>query len=236
MTTPRPSLPWSRIDTVLLDLDGTLLDLHYDNYFFGEYLPRHLARRRGSDVASVRAEFEHLCRQVEGTLAWYCLDYWCRTLAVDLLPLKRRVAGRVHWRAAAPHFLADLAAAGKRRVLATNAHPASLRIKAERVDFRQRVEAAYSAHGLGAPKEQPEFWSALHAREGFDPARTLFVDDNPRVLAAARDWGIAHIVGISHPDSRRPPRALPGFTAVADFDGLEPPRTQRARRPDSRMT
>ena len=27
-------VPWDTIDTVLLDMDGTLLDLNYDNQFF----------------------------------------------------------------------------------------------------------------------------------------------------------------------------------------------------------
>ena len=29
-------LAWRDIDTVLLDMDGTLLDLHYDNHFWLE--------------------------------------------------------------------------------------------------------------------------------------------------------------------------------------------------------
>ena len=216
-------LPWERIDSVLLDLDGTLLDLHYDNYFFGEYLPRHLAQARGAPVERIRAEFAERCRCVEGTLAWYCLDYWQSELGFDLLPLKRRVADRVRWRPHAPTLLERLAAAGKRRILATNAHPRSLLVKAERVDFAAHLDASHSAHALGAPKEDAAFWHALQQREGFDPARTLFIDDNPRVLARARDWGIAHVLGVSRPDSRRPVNRLEGFAAVEDFDQLALP-------------
>ena len=217
-------VPWSDIDTVLLDLDGTLLDLHYDNYFFGHYLPTHLATVRGVPVEQVRDEFTARCRAVEGTLAWYCLDYWEHELDIELAPLKRAVADRVNWRPHAPAFLADLAAAGKRRVLATNAHPGSLAIKAERIAFGDHLEASHSAHELGAPKEHSRFWSDLQRREDFDPARTLFVDDNPRVLAAARDWGVRHVLGVSRPDSQRPANALTGFRAVADFDQLLRPR------------
>lgn len=219
----RHALPWDAIDTVLLDLDGTLLDLHYDNYFFGEYLPAHLARLRSSTIDEMRDELTRRCRRVEGTLAWYCLDHWQRELGLDLMPLKRCVADRVRWRPHAPAFLAGLAAAGKRRVLATNAHPGSIEVKAERVPFDDHLETAYSAHQIGAPKEDPAFWSRLRRQEGFDPARTLFVDDNPRVLAAARDWGIGHVLGVTHPDSRRPGNRLPGFAAVADFDEVARP-------------
>lgn len=224
-------LPWSDIDTVLLDLDGTLLDLHYDNYFFGDYLPTHLATLRGVPVDQVRAEFAARCRAVEGTLAWYCLDHWERELGIELAPLKRAVADRVNWRRHAPAFLDDLAAAGKRRVLATNAHPGSLAIKAERIAFGDHLEASHSAHELGAPKEHGRFWSNLQRREDFDPTRTLFVDDNPRVLAAARDWGIRHVLGITRPDSRRPPNRLVGFRAVEDFDQLRRPRGAAAAEP-----
>ncbi|HNG60363.1 MAG TPA: haloacid dehalogenase, partial [Cellvibrionaceae bacterium] len=38
-------IPWQAIDTLLLDMDGTLLDLHYDNYFWLEYLPRAFAAK-----------------------------------------------------------------------------------------------------------------------------------------------------------------------------------------------
>jgi len=218
-------LPWHAIDTVLIDLDGTLLDLHYDNHFFSEYLPAHLAWLRGVDVATVRAEFDAHCRRIEGTLEWYCLDYWQRELGLDLLPLKRRAADRVRWRPHAHDFLMRLAGAGKRRVLATNAHRGSIAVKAERVPFPDNLEAIHSAHDLGAPKEDPAFWGALRTREDFLPERTLFVDDNPRVLAAARAWGIGHVVGITRPDLTRPPRALTGFAAIEDFDGPALPET-----------
>ncbi|HBT55971.1 MAG TPA: haloacid dehalogenase, partial [Pseudomonas sp.] len=32
-------LNWNAIDTVLLDMDGTLLDLHFDNHFWLEHMP-----------------------------------------------------------------------------------------------------------------------------------------------------------------------------------------------------
>ena len=38
-------IDWSCIDTVLLDMDGTLLDLHFDNFFWSEHLPRTYALR-----------------------------------------------------------------------------------------------------------------------------------------------------------------------------------------------
>ena len=223
MSTSRLSLPWSDIDTVLLDLDGTLLDLYFDNHFFLEHLPRRLADARGIDFRAAQRELQERYRSVRGTLDWYCLDFWQEQLGLDIVALKAEVGHLVQWRPHARAFLDRLAEAGKRRVLATNAHPGSLGFKLERLSFGDRFEARYSAHHLGAPKEDPAFWDALHAAEGFDPRRTLFVDDNPEVLAAARAWGIATLLGIRHPDSSRPPRPLDGFRAVDDFDAVAGP-------------
>ena len=218
--------PWDDIDTVLLDLDGTLLDLHFDNHFFTEHLPGHLAERDAISLADARAELAQRCQRVEGTLQWYCLDYWARELDLDIIALKGEIGHLVRWRPHARAFLRALARAGKRRVLATNAHPGSIGFKFERVALEQPLDAQYTAHALGAPKEDSRYWDALHARERFDPDRTLFFDDNADVLAAARDWGMPHVIGIRHPDSRRPPNALDGFRSVSDFDQVAPPRSE----------
>ncbi|PSQ91420.1 MAG: GMP/IMP nucleotidase [Proteobacteria bacterium SW_6_67_9] len=224
MTRTPIELPWQCIDTVLLDLDGTLLDLYFDNHFFGEHLPRRLAAHWGIDVAAARADLTARYKAVEGTLDWYCLDYWHRELGIDLVELKAEIGELVQWRAHAPAFLERLAAAGKRRVLATNAHPGSTGFKFERLALAEAFDAQYSAHDVGAAKESQAFWRALHAREGFDVERTLFVDDNPAVLAAARAFGLPQLLGIRRPDSSQPARALKGFTAVDDFDEVEAPR------------
>lgn len=223
MTNESLSLPWQEIDTVLLDLDGTLLDLHFDNHFFLRHLPRRLAELRDLHPRHARAELDRGYRAVAGTLDWYCLDYWERRLEVDIVALKQEIGHLVQWRPHAAGFLAALADAGKRRVLATNAHPASIAFKFERIAVGDHLDALYSAHELGAPKEEPEYWHALHERERFDPARTVFFDDNARVLAAARDWGLPHVIGIRHPDSRQPRNPLEGFESVDDFHHIEPP-------------
>jgi len=223
MTARRLALPWDRIDTVLLDMDGTLIDLYFDNHFFLEHLPRRLAEHRGVSLEDARADLRARYREVEGTLEWYCLDYWERELELDIIALKGEIGHLVNWRPHAPAFLDALASAGKRRVLATNAHPGSVGFKFERIALGERFDARYTAHDLGAPKESAAFWDALAATERFDPERTLFVDDNPQVLAAARAWGMPHLLGIRRPDSRRPPNELAGFTAVDDFDEVEPP-------------
>ena len=62
-----PSLPWSDIDTVLLDMDGTLLDLHFDNHFWLEHLPQRYAELHGVSRAMAEWSCSHClsaCRPV----------------------------------------------------------------------------------------------------------------------------------------------------------------------------
>ncbi|HYQ92423.1 MAG TPA: HAD family hydrolase, partial [Candidatus Competibacteraceae bacterium] len=168
-------LPWRRIATVLLDMDGTLLDLRFDNHFWLEYMPRRYGERHGLDLAGATAELLARYCQVEGTLAWYCLDYWTQKLDMDVALLKREVA---HLIAVQPHaleFLGTVRTADKRVVLVTNAHPGSLSLKMEKTQLAGHFDAIVCAHELGLVKEQAEFWPRLRQQEPFDPATTLLV-------------------------------------------------------------
>ena len=75
-----PALPWNAIDTVLLDMDGTLLDLHFDNHFWLQHLPQRYAELHGVSRALADAELLPLFREHAGTLNWYCTDFWSREL------------------------------------------------------------------------------------------------------------------------------------------------------------
>src|SRR6185436_561390 len=125
------------------------------------------------------------------------------------------------WLPGAQEFLRRQRAAGRRLVLATNSHPETLRIKDEKAGIRRFLDAMYSSHVFRAPKEHAEFWLRLKTAEPFDPARTAFIDDNPKVLQAARAAGIACVVAVTFPDSSRPPREPPAsglhVAAVADI-------------------
>ena len=205
------------IRTLLLDLDGTLLDLAFDSHFWLEVVPEYYGRKRGmSAETALRDEITPRLRDAEGTLNWYCLDYWSRMLELDLSAIKSEHDERIAWLPGAREFLARQRAAGRRLVLATNSHPETLRIKDEKVDIRPHLDAVFSSHQFGAPKEHAEFWLRLANVEPFDPAHTAFSDDNPMVLQAGRAAGIACVIAVTDPDSSRPPRAPPeGFAHVA---------------------
>ena len=215
-------IDWDKIQYVLLDMDGTLLDLHFDNHFWQEVIPLRYAADRGLDVVTAKRVLTPIFRRNEGSLNWYCLDYWTRELNIDIAVLKQDVA---HLIAVHPHvisFLDALRAATKRSILVTNAHPKSLALKLERTRLGDHLDAIVSAHDIGHPKEEPAFWGALQQHQPYDPEYSLLVDDNLAVLRAARHSGIRHLLAVHRPDTRRPPRDTAEFAALRDFGDILP--------------
>jgi 5'-nucleotidase len=218
---------WQSIDTVLLDLDGTLLDQAYDNHIWRDLIPQRFAVSRGLDLHEAYAEIARLFEGRSGTLDWYDIDYWTKTLAVDVTALHREVRSHVAWLPGAQEFLQRARAAGKRLVLLTNSHPAALAVKHEQTGVLDYLYDAASSQEFGAPKEQGKFWAAAQARFGYDPARNLFADDNSRMLEAARQSGVRWVYGIRHWDtkgSRREHLDHPAVDAVLDLLYLPPRR------------
>src|SRR5689334_12818088 len=120
---PEPNPDWSRIETVCLDMDGTVLDLHFDNLFWLEVLPRHWGALRGLDHAAALAELQPRFDARRGTLEWYCVDHWSEELQLDIPGLKREFQHEIRYLDGAAAFLDLLRSLGRRVLLTTNAHP-----------------------------------------------------------------------------------------------------------------
>ena len=214
------ALPWRDIDTVLLDMDGTLLDLHYDNHFWLEHLPNRYAELHGISRAMAELELTPLFERNAGQLQWYCLDFWSTELKIPVRELKLETADLIALRPDADTFLAAIKKAGKRVILITNAHRDSLSLKLERIELAPYFERLISSHDYGFPKESPQFWDALHADIGFDPARSLFIDDTLPILRSARDYGVRHLLAVKQPDSKKGPKDTEEFAALGDYRDL----------------
>jgi HAD superfamily hydrolase (TIGR01509 family) len=225
---PRPEIAgraangpdWSTIDTVLLDLDGTLLDQAYDNHIWRDLIPQRYAVSRGLELHAAYQEIARLFEDRSGTLDWYDIDYWTRTLGVDVTALHREVRSHVAWLPGAQDFLARVRAMGKRLVLLTNSHPAALAVKHAQTGVLDLLDGAASSQEFGAPKEHAHFWQAARERFGYDPARSLFADDNARMLEAARHAGVRWVYGVRHWDtrgSRREHAEHPAVDGVIDL-------------------
>ena len=213
-------LPWRDIDTVLLDMDGTLLDLHYDNHFWLEHLPQRYAELHGISRAMADLELTPLFERNAGQLQWYCLDFWSTELKIPVRELKLETANLIALRPDADTFLAAIRQAGKRVIMITNAHRDSLSLKMERIELAPYFERLISSHDYGFPKESPAFWDALQADIGFDPQRSLFIDDTLPILRSARDFGVAHLLAVKQPDSKKGPKDTEEFAALGDYRDL----------------
>ena len=222
---PQPALDaaaWAGIDTVMLDLDGTLLDLCYDNHFWNVMVPEEWGRARGLPLEEAQRRLRPVLAARRGTLDWYCIDYWSRELGLDIPAMKVADAHRVRWLPGAPEFLGRVRALGKRLVLLTNAHPATLAIKDSRVRVTHYFDSSFSSQLVGAPKEDARFWPALALLEPYVAERCLFVDDSLPVLRAAQAAGIRRLFVVRHPDTTRAPNAHDEFVAIDRVEELLP--------------
>lgn len=210
-------LNWAEIDTVLLDMDGTLLDLHYDNYFWMQYLPQRWAEISGISINSAEAQLKTEYIELNGKLNWYCIDYWAKRLQLPINQLKREVMHKIAMRADVPDFLTALKQSGRQLVLVTNAHPDSLALKIERTELANYIDTRISTHEFGVTKENQALWQQLQQRLDFNPKRTLFVDDSLPILKAAQDYGIKHLLAVANPDSQQLTRQITEFPAITDY-------------------
>lgn len=215
-------LNWSLIDTILLDMDGTLLDLHYDNHFWLEYLPAEYAAKNGLSIAQARQHLIALFAAQQGTLNWYCVDYWSHALDTDIGQLKHNIAEKIAILPSTLDFLDAAKQSGRHVWLVTNAHHKSLNLKLERTGIDKYFSNIVCSHDYQAPKESPLFWERLNAKHPFNPASSLMVDDSQSVLSAAQHYGIGHILTIAAPDSKRPNREGLSFPALESFNQIMP--------------
>jgi putative hydrolase of the HAD superfamily len=215
-----PRLDWSAIDTVLLDMDGTLLDLHFDNHFWQAHVPLRYAEARGLSREAAREELMGRYHARAGTLEWYSVDFWETELEMDIMRLKEEVAHLIAVHPSVVEFLAEMRYAGKRVVLVTNAHHKSVTLKMARTGLRPHFDAVITSHELGHAKEEDAFWRRLQEIEAFDPARSLLVDDSLPVIDSARRYGIRHLVTIRRPDTRQPDKDTGDYPAIGSFAEL----------------
>ena len=212
-------IDWTQIDTVMLDMDGCLLDLHYDNCLWNQLVPTRYGQAQG---ISPNEAWQRLFGQLEGKdreLEFYCTDFWSRRTGLDIAALHHELGHLVGYRPGAADFL-DWLRGRARSLLVTNAHRASIAVKDGYAGLSQRLDGMHSSHDFGAAKESAAFWARLSEAERFDPARTLFIDDTETVLNAASVHGIGHLLTIRQPDSGRPPRANLKYPAFNDFNEI----------------
>ena len=211
---------WQEIDWVLLDMDGTLLDKHFDDYFWETLVPDEYARKKGLPLALARDLVFARYQREEGTLNWTDIDFWSRELDLDIPALKEGIRHLIEVHPDTEDFLQFLRGTGKKVALVTNAHYKTLNLKMTHVGLLDYFDAVVSSFDLGAPKENGNFWDVLEARLGFEKERALLVDDNADVLAAARRYGLTHLLFKAKSSSQQGPEPHPDFASIESFREL----------------
>jgi putative hydrolase of the HAD superfamily len=193
---------WDRIDTILLDMDGTLLDKHFDDYFWEHYVPEIFAGKNDLTPLEARKELLARYKSIEGTLAWTDLDYWSEKLYLDIPALKLKINHLIQVHPYVVDFLQYCVNLGKKVHLVTNAHSKTLDIKMRKTEIGSYFDHIICSQDIGLPKEEPEFWERLESLLGFDKQRTLLADDNENVLKAAQTYGMGVQIFVARPSSR----------------------------------
>lgn len=218
----QPEFSWDVIDTVMLDMDGTLLDKHFDDYFWEVYVPENYSLIHDLPLEDAAEQLLSRYRKIECTLQWSDVEHWSRELSLNIPELKLRISDLISVHPHVSEFLSFCRAEGKRLHLVTNAHPRTLAIKLDKTGLGTWFDRVVCADEIGFAKEEPQFWSRLEEMLGFDPQRSLFADDTEKVLRAAENYGIGCLIHIARPSSRKPVRHSASYPSIDSFNELLP--------------
>lgn len=214
------NLDWDSIDTVLLDMDGTLLDLHFDYYFWTQHLPEKYNQIQNGDIQQTTLFIANRLAEKQGQLEWYCTDYWSKQFGLNIIQTQAEVKHLIQERPQVIEFLESLGRKQKTRVLITNSDRPSIELKFANSAIEPLLDQVISSHDYRAAKEDQQFWYELQKNLDFDPATTLFIDDSESVLNAAHQFGIKHLLSIKQPISTQPREDISQFPMIDDFMSL----------------
>ena len=212
-------IDWTSIDTVLLDMDGTLLDLNYDRCFWNEKLPLLIANEKNQAEEDIKKIFQKELIKLQGTIDWYSTTFWSEFFSFDILKAKEKSSNLIRTRPYTDEFLKKLRDKGKQTIIVTNAHPDVIALKLKYIPLHKMTDKIISSHEFDAPKEDSTFWPLFFKAIGTEPNRTIFFDDTLSVLQSAHNAGIREVIEICKPDLSRPPKKN-WNKSIIDFNSI----------------
>ena len=218
----RNFIDWTQIDEILLDLDGTLLDLNFDLHFWLEYLPIIYSEKHKVRIEDAKNILQKILDAEIGTLNWYCLDFWRNKLDLDIVQLKRNVSHLIQVHPNVDEFLTQAKLINKKIYLVTNAHRKTIKLKMQATKIEHYFDDIISSHDFGFAKQEQHFWHELTRNIGLIKERAIFFDDSKDVLHAARKFNIGQIIAISKPSSKLDAKELSGFINIENFSQVMP--------------
>ena len=213
---------WNQIDSILLDLDGTLLDLNFDLHFWFEYLPQVYSEKNNISNQQAQDIVLKMLNSEKGKLNWYCVDFWQEKLNLDIMELKNNISHLIQVHPHVKIFLTEARKQDKKIYLVTNAHRKTIKLKMSVTQLQDYFDGIVSSHDFGVAKQEQAFWHKLSEVIHLDKNRTIFFDDSPDVLQSAFDFNIKHVVAISKPSSKIKKEIIPGFINIENFSEALP--------------
>lgn len=213
-------IPLKDIKFVLLDMDGTLLDKYFDDYFWEHLVPEKFAEKHNITFGKAKEELMGKYKIYEGTLNWTDLDFWSKELDIDIPALKEQIKHLIEVHPHVEKFLKMLKVQKKKVFLVTNAHYKSIDLKFKKTRIGKYFDSVISSFDVGYPKESLKFWKEAEKRLGFDKNKTLFIDDTEEILKTAKEYGIKYILYKARSNSKTKPKKSNEFLHILDFDEL----------------
>lgn len=187
---------------MLLDMDGTLLDKYFDDFFWEHLLPEKYAEKNNITFGRAKEKLMKKYKAHEGTLNWTDIDFWSKEVDIDVPALKEQIKHLIEVHPHVEDFLKMLKHHKKKIFLVTNAHYKVLDMKLKKTQIGKFFNSAVTSFEIGYPKERLEFWERLQKQLGFDKEKTLFIDDTEAVLKTARRFGIKYILYKTYASSK----------------------------------
>lgn len=216
----QPQIPLQEIRYVLLDMDGTLLDKYFDDYFWEHLLPEKYAEKKSITFGRAKEELLAKYKIHEGTLNWTDIDFWSREVDIDIPALKEQIHHLIEIHPHVEEFLKMLRHHRKKVYLVTNAHYKVLDLKLKKTELGGYFHATVTSGEIGYPKEMPEFWQKAEKQLGFEKEKTLFIDDTVAVLKTAAQYGIRYILHKTYASSKAKKATQEEFPTIEDFREL----------------
>jgi putative hydrolase of the HAD superfamily len=214
------NIPLKDIKFVLLDMDGTLLDLYFDDYFWGHLVPEKYAAKQNITFGAAKDYLFNFYISHEKTLNWTDIDFWSRELHLDIQALTEQIKHLVEVHPHVIDFLGMLKRHRKKVFLATNAHYKVMHIKFKKTQIGKYFDSVLCSFDVGYPKESIEFWQRAEKILRFEKDKTLFIDDTEDVLKAAKAYGIKYLLFKTVANSKSKPKVSDEFPVISDFREL----------------
>ena len=213
-------IPLNDIKYVLLDMDGTLLDLYFDDYFWGHLVPEKYAEKHDMSFGSAKEYLYKTYKSHEKTLNWCDIDFWSSELKLDIPALKEQIRHLIEVHPHVIEFLTLMKKQKKKIYLLTNAHYKTVKIKFRKTQIGEYFDDVLCSFNVGHPKENIAFWEKAQKRLKFDKEHSLFIDDTEDVMKTAREYGIKYLLFKAHASSKLEPKKTQEFLTIHDFREL----------------